>query len=127
MVGPVDFNKSVEYWQQDKWNGCFPVKWHIVKDVPNSLLKHITLENNENKPVTNSRDTQEVYLTSNTYIYMLVLILFVYLLLNRFYLNLLFRSSWSRGLDWLKYSRSTQARHAFWTTSGFMKPAKRPS
>jgi hypothetical protein len=62
MVGPVDFNKNVEYWQQDKWNGCFPVKWHIVKDVPNSLLKHITLENNENKPVTNSRDTQEVKL-----------------------------------------------------------------
>lgn len=60
MVGPVDFNKKVEYWQQDKWIGCFPVKWHIVKDVPNSLLKHITLENNENKPVTNSRDTQEV-------------------------------------------------------------------
>ncbi|PIN18623.1 putative high-glucose-regulated protein [Handroanthus impetiginosus] len=60
MAGPVDFNKNVEYWQQDKWIGCFPVKWHIVKDVPNSLLKHITLENNENKPVTNSRDTQEV-------------------------------------------------------------------
>ncbi|XP_038987803.1 YTH domain-containing protein ECT4-like [Phoenix dactylifera] len=62
MVGPVDFNKTVEYWQQDKWNGCFPVKWRIVKDVPNSVLKHITLENNDNKPVTNSRDTQEVKL-----------------------------------------------------------------
>lgn len=62
MLGPVDFNKSLEYWQQDKWVGCFPVKWHIVKDVPNSILKHITLENNENKPVTNSRDTQEVKL-----------------------------------------------------------------
>lgn len=62
MTGRVDFNKNVEYWQQDKWIGCFPVKWHIVKDVPNSLLKHITLENNENKPVTNSRDTQEVKL-----------------------------------------------------------------
>ncbi|KAL8245574.1 hypothetical protein R6Q59_011832 [Mikania micrantha] len=62
MVGPVDFNKSLEYWQQDKWIGCFPVKWHIVKDLSNSLLKHITLENNENKPVTNSRDTQEVKL-----------------------------------------------------------------
>ncbi|XP_077247947.1 YTH domain-containing protein ECT4-like [Tasmannia lanceolata] len=60
MVGPVDFNKNLEYWQQDKWNGCFPLKWHIVKDVPNNLLKHITLENNDNKPVTNSRDTQEV-------------------------------------------------------------------
>lgn len=60
MIGNVDFHKNVEYWQQDKWNGCFSVKWHVVKDVPNSLLKHITLENNENKPVTNSRDTQEV-------------------------------------------------------------------
>ncbi|KAK4762882.1 hypothetical protein SAY86_008650 [Trapa natans] len=62
MMGPVNFEKNVEYWQQDKWNGCFSVKWHIVKDVPNSLLKHIILENNENKPVTNSRDTQEVKL-----------------------------------------------------------------
>jgi len=58
-------NKNVEYWLQDKWIGCFPIKWHIVKDVPNNLLKHIILENNENKPFTNSRDTQEVicYLT----------------------------------------------------------------
>uniref|UniRef100_A0A1D1XI96 YTH domain-containing family protein n=1 Tax=Anthurium amnicola TaxID=1678845 RepID=A0A1D1XI96_9ARAE len=62
MVGPVDFNKTVDYWQQSKWTGCFPVKWHMVKDVPNSMLKHITLENNDNKPVTNSRDTQEVRL-----------------------------------------------------------------
>ncbi|KAI3822950.1 hypothetical protein L1987_10551 [Smallanthus sonchifolius] len=62
MVGHVDFNKSLEYWQQDKWIGCFPVKWHIVKDLPNSLLKDIILEYNENKPVTNSRDTQEVKL-----------------------------------------------------------------
>ncbi|XP_039021939.1 YTH domain-containing protein ECT1-like isoform X2 [Hibiscus syriacus] len=60
MMGPVDFNKTVEYWQQDKWTGCFPVKWHIIKDVPNTSLRHIKLENNENKPVTNSRDTQEV-------------------------------------------------------------------
>ncbi|KAL0644608.1 hypothetical protein Bca4012_042898 [Brassica carinata] len=33
---------------------------HIVKDIPNSSLRHITLENDENKHVTNSRDTQEV-------------------------------------------------------------------
>ena len=31
-----------------------------MKDVPNGQLRHIRLENNENKPVTNSRDTQEV-------------------------------------------------------------------
>ncbi|XP_061986503.1 YTH domain-containing protein ECT1-like isoform X1 [Populus nigra] len=60
MVGRVDFNKNMDFWQQDKWNGYFPVKWHIIKDVPNPQLRHIILENNENKPVINSRDTQEV-------------------------------------------------------------------
>ncbi|KAK7264767.1 hypothetical protein RJT34_32377 [Clitoria ternatea] len=60
MVGPVDFNKDMDFWQQDKWSGSFPVKWHIIKDVPNSYFRHIILENNENKPVTNSRDTQEI-------------------------------------------------------------------
>ncbi|KAK1279521.1 hypothetical protein QJS04_geneDACA004635 [Acorus gramineus] len=60
MVGPVDFHKDMDFWQQDKWTGSFPVKWHIVKDVPNASFRHIILENNENKPVTNSRDTQEV-------------------------------------------------------------------
>ncbi|CAI0381249.1 unnamed protein product [Linum tenue] len=62
MIGPVDFEKSVDYWQQDKWTGQFPVKWHVIKDVPNSQFRHIILQNNENKPVTNSRDTQEVQL-----------------------------------------------------------------
>lgn len=65
MIGPVDFDKSVEYWLQDKWTGQFPVKWHIIKDVPNSQFRHILLENNDNKPVTNSRDTQEVKFTPN--------------------------------------------------------------
>lgn len=60
MVGPVNFDKNVDFWQQDKWSGQFPVKWHIIKDVPNSQFRHIVLENNDNKPVTNSRDTQEV-------------------------------------------------------------------
>lgn len=60
MTGPVDFNTDMDFWQQDKWSGSFPVKWHIIKDVTNTSLRHIILENNENKPVTNSRDTQEV-------------------------------------------------------------------
>ncbi|KAI5066193.1 hypothetical protein GOP47_0018817 [Adiantum capillus-veneris] len=66
MVGPVDFNCSLDFWQQDKWTGKFPVKWHIVKDVPNSQFRHIVLENNDNKPVTNSRDTQEVPLSQGS-------------------------------------------------------------
>ncbi|KAK7412857.1 hypothetical protein VNO78_04544 [Psophocarpus tetragonolobus] len=60
MVGTVDFNKNMDFWQQDKWSGSFPVKWHIIKDVPNPNFRHIILENNESKPVTNSRDTQEI-------------------------------------------------------------------
>ncbi|TVU02876.1 hypothetical protein EJB05_51598 [Eragrostis curvula] len=60
MVGPVDFQRDMDFWCQDKWSGCFPVRWHIVKDIPNYSLQHITLQNNENKPVTHSRDTQEI-------------------------------------------------------------------
>ncbi|XP_023765730.1 YTH domain-containing protein ECT4 isoform X1 [Lactuca sativa] len=60
MSGHVDFHKDMDFWQQDKWSGSFPVKWHIIKDVPNPHFRHIILENNEHKPVTNSRDTQEI-------------------------------------------------------------------
>ncbi|XP_062083780.1 YTH domain-containing protein ECT3 isoform X2 [Humulus lupulus] len=60
MAGQVDFNKDMDFWQVDKWNGFFPVKWHIVKDIPNTQLRHIILENNDNKPVTFTRDTQEI-------------------------------------------------------------------
>ncbi|KAH7682155.1 YTH domain-containing protein [Dioscorea alata] len=66
MIGQVDYSKNMDFWQQDKWNGFFPVKWHIIKDIPNPHLRHIILENNENKPVTNSRDTQEVKFTQGT-------------------------------------------------------------
>ncbi|KAK4839343.1 hypothetical protein QYF36_021214 [Acer negundo] len=66
MIGRVDFNRNMNFWQQDKWNGYFPVKWHIIKDVPNPQLRHIILENNDNKPVTNSRDTQEVRFPQGT-------------------------------------------------------------
>jgi hypothetical protein len=60
MNSMVDYSQSAGVWAQDKWKGQIEVKWIYVKDVPNSQLRHIRLENNENKPVTNSRDTQEV-------------------------------------------------------------------
>ena len=60
MTSQVDYGASASVWAQDKWKGQFRVKWVYVKDVPNAQLRHIRLENNENKPVTNSRDTQEV-------------------------------------------------------------------
>ena len=61
MMSPVDYEHKTDVWQRsDKWQGKFEVKWIYVKDVPNQQLRHIRLENNENKPVTNSRDTQEI-------------------------------------------------------------------
>ncbi|XP_024169907.1 YTH domain-containing protein ECT3 isoform X2 [Rosa chinensis] len=60
MIGEVDFNKDMDFWQVDKWSGFFPVKWHIIKDIPNTQLRHIILENNDNRPVTFTRDTQEI-------------------------------------------------------------------
>lgn len=60
MMSEVDYETQSGVWAQSKWKGQFQVKWVYVKDVPNSQLRHIRLENNENKPVTNSRDTQEV-------------------------------------------------------------------
>ncbi|KAL1802041.1 hypothetical protein ACET3Z_030688 [Daucus carota] len=60
MTGQMDFAKNMNFWQRDKWNGFFPVKWHIVKDIPNTQLRHIVIESNDNKPVTHSRDTQEI-------------------------------------------------------------------
>lgn len=64
MIGPVDFNKDLDFWKLDKYNGFFPVKWHLIKDVPSSQFWHIILENNDNRRVTFSRDTQAVFLTS---------------------------------------------------------------
>ncbi|XP_016309459.1 YTH domain-containing family protein 3-like isoform X1 [Sinocyclocheilus anshuiensis] len=60
MKSTVDYNAYAGVWSQNKWKGKFEVKWIFVKDVPNNQLRHIRLENNDNKPVTNSRDTQEV-------------------------------------------------------------------
>lgn len=60
MTSAVDYNSVSSVWHQDKWKGKFSLKWIYVKDVPNAQLRHIRLENNENKSVTNSRDTQEV-------------------------------------------------------------------
>lgn len=62
MLGPVDFKNDMNFWKLDKYNGFFPIKWHIIKDVPNNQFVHIILPSNENKPVTYTRDTQEVIL-----------------------------------------------------------------
>ena len=60
MLSTVDYtNTQKSVWvNNDKFKAQFMVKWIYVKDVPNRQFRHIRLENNENKPVTNSRDTQ---------------------------------------------------------------------
>ena len=68
MSGCLDYNKTMEFWEQNKWSGSFQVKWHIIKDVPNSQFRKIILPNNENKSVTSSRDTQEVSRLLETHI-----------------------------------------------------------
>ncbi|RZC73403.1 hypothetical protein C5167_048887 [Papaver somniferum] len=60
MTGPVDFDKNMDFWQLERWNGFFPVEWRIIKDIPNHHFQHILNEFNENKPVTYCRDTQEI-------------------------------------------------------------------
>jgi hypothetical protein len=51
---------AVDQAKQHTWKGTFRLRWLMVKDVPNSYLRHITLANNNHKPLTHSRDTQEV-------------------------------------------------------------------
>ncbi|KAJ1985193.1 hypothetical protein H4R34_000152 [Dimargaris verticillata] len=60
MISNVDLTAKSSLWAQDKWNGVFRVRWVFLKDIPNQQLRHILLSNNNNKPITNSRDTQEV-------------------------------------------------------------------
>jgi hypothetical protein len=69
MASRVDENMIFEYWAMDEvWKGLMHVEWLIIKDIPNRILKDIklrqvyffNLSNNAFKPVTNSRDTQEI-------------------------------------------------------------------
>jgi hypothetical protein len=60
MISSVDYNSDSQIWSQNKWKGKFDIRWIYIKNIPNSALRHIILPNNENKPVTNSRDTQEI-------------------------------------------------------------------
>ncbi|XP_015958791.1 YTH domain-containing protein ECT4 isoform X1 [Arachis duranensis] len=61
MLGPVDFNKDMKFWKLYKYNGFFPIRWHIIKDVPNTQFCHIRIiVENENRDVTYTRDTQEI-------------------------------------------------------------------
>ena len=63
MKTPCDENKHFEFWTQDnKWPGLFEVEGLFLKDVPFKEFNHIiiTMKDGEIKPISNSRDTQEI-------------------------------------------------------------------
>jgi hypothetical protein len=31
MIGRVDFDKDMDFWQLDMWNGFFPGKWLLLR------------------------------------------------------------------------------------------------
>lgn len=59
MDGPVDFEASADCWDLE-WKGKFPVKWHIIKDVPYNQFQHITFNSVEKIPIIYSRDAEKV-------------------------------------------------------------------
>jgi len=63
MKTPCNENRTFEFWTQDgKWTGLFDVEWILIKDVPFKEFKNIiiTMKDGEIKPISNSRDTQEI-------------------------------------------------------------------
>lgn len=61
MTSEVEYRVNFNYWSQnDKWKGFFFINWLCIKDIPNKEFRHLVNEYNENKPVTSSRDTQEI-------------------------------------------------------------------
>lgn len=120
MVGRVDFNKNMDFWQQDKWTGSFPVKWHIIKDVPNPQLRHIILENNDNKPVTNSRDTQEVCMT----LLSIALFLLILCVIHETDISSL-RWDFLKVLKCWTSLKTLCRRHPYWMTLIFTKAGRR--
>lgn len=53
-------NKKI--WSDNsRWKGIFKIQWLIIKDINNNYLRQLKISiNSEIKPVTNSRDTQEL-------------------------------------------------------------------
>jgi hypothetical protein len=63
MKKEVEAEKFFPFWTQDnKWGGLFEVEWIFIKDVPFYFVKHLSILMNDGltRPVSSSRDTQEV-------------------------------------------------------------------
>lgn len=62
MVSDMQLDLDLTLWNDNakKYAAAFKVRWIIVRDLHNKLLKRFLVPENEMKPVTNSRDTQEI-------------------------------------------------------------------
>ena len=61
MFGSVDFSKTESCWAcPQRYPGSFPVRFLLKKDILNKHLSHICLPNNDFRPITHSRDVQQV-------------------------------------------------------------------
>lgn len=66
MISDINDNLDTTIWENNsncKFNNAFKCRWIIVRDINNKYLKKFLLPNNEMKPLTNSRDTQEIPFT----------------------------------------------------------------
>lgn len=63
MKSTVAYDQFFPFWTQDnKWGGLFNIEWLMIKDVPFKQFKsiEIMMKDGQFKPVSNSRDTQEI-------------------------------------------------------------------
>lgn len=60
VSGLTDTCENPIWIEKSRWKGQFKVQWLYVKDIYNHHLRHLKVPQNELKPVTNSRDTQEL-------------------------------------------------------------------
>lgn len=61
MTSGLEAGLDTSIWgETEKYSTAFKVRWIVVRDVQNRLLKQFLIPSNDMKPVTNSRDTQEI-------------------------------------------------------------------
>jgi len=59
MTTGLDYTQVASCWQSQK-RGQFSVSWVFVKDLPNGDVQHIKIRKIGNKPLTATKDTQEI-------------------------------------------------------------------
>ncbi|KAI5841345.1 YTH domain-containing protein, partial [Morchella snyderi] len=69
MTSAIEHSVHTGIWSDKRWRGRFTVAWLIVKDIPNTDLRQFRVANNDNKPFTNCRDTQEILIDPGESVY----------------------------------------------------------